>query len=70
MPLIIAPVNIELTIKKILVNEKLKQHLESLGIIKNEKILILANNGGNLVCLIKNSKVALDKDVATKILVA
>ncbi len=70
MPIIIAPLNTELTIIKVLVDSKLKQHLESLGIIKNSKLKIIANTNGNVVCLIKDNKIALDKDVASKILVA
>lgn len=70
MPLIIAPINTELTIIKLLVDSKLKQHLESLGILTNSKLKIISNSNGNVVCLVKDNKIALDKNLASKILVA
>lgn len=70
MPLIIAPLNQELRIIKVLVDPKLKKHLESLGIVVNEKINILSKSNGSVVLVIKEGRIALDKDIATKILVA
>lgn len=70
MPLIIAPLNKELKIIKILTDEKTKKHLESLGITINSIITILQQTGGNVICKIKEGRLALDCDIATKILVA
>lgn len=70
MPLIIAPMNVDLKIKKILVDDKLKKHLESLGITIDSTIRIIDNVGGNLVIIVKNVRLALDKGIASKILVA
>lgn len=70
MPLIIAPINNELRIIKILADLKLKKHLESLGIAVNERITILTQTHGSVICVIKEGRLALDKDVAMKILVA
>lgn len=70
MPLVIAPINCELRIIKVLANEKLKKHLESLGIVANEKLTIISKASGNVICIIKEGRLALDKDIATKILVA
>lgn len=70
MPLIIAPLDKELRIIKILANEKIKKHLESLGITINSVITILQQNGGNVICKVKEGRLALDRDIATKILVA
>ena len=48
MPLIIAPLNVVLTIVKILLDDKTKKHLESLGITIDSKITLLDNVGGML----------------------
>ncbi len=69
MPIVFAPFNTELTIIKILADETLKKHLESLGIVVNQKIEVLSNASGSLICLIKDSRVALDRNLSTKILV-
>lgn len=70
MPIIYAPVDKEFTIIKILANEKLKKHLEDLGIIPNAKITLLSANGGNVIMLVKGIRLALDKLTASKILIA
>ncbi len=70
MPLIIAPENKELTIIKILAEDKIKKHLESLGIVVNSKITILNQSGGNVICKVCEGKIALDRSLATKIIVA
>jgi len=70
MPLVIAPVNCELKIIKVLVDDKVKKHLESLGIVINEKITLLSKTNGSVICVIKDGRLALDKNIATKILVA
>ena len=70
MPLIIAPINNQFKIVKILLDHKTKKHLESLGIVVNETITVLSKTNGNVICIIKEGRLALDKDIATKILVA
>ena len=70
MPLTIAPIEQELRIVKVLAVDKLKAHLADLGICVNEKIKILAKASGNLICIVKEGRIALDPEVASKILVA
>ncbi len=70
MPIVIAPVNRELRIVRIAADEKLKKHLESLGITINGAITVLSASGGSVVCKIKDGRVALDRDLSTKIFVA
>ncbi len=69
MPLVIAPQNVELTIIKILVEDKDKKHFESLGISINQKITVLSNNNGSVILKIKEGRLALDRNIATKIIV-
>jgi len=70
MPLIVAPIGRELRIVRILTDEKTKKHLESLGITLSSKISILSQSGGSVICMIKDGRLALDRVLATKILVA
>lgn len=70
MPLVIAPINIDLKVVRILTDDKVKKHLESLGITIDSKIKILSQSGGSTICMVKNGRLALDSNIATKILVA
>ena len=69
MPIVIAPLNRELKIVRISADEKLKKHLESLGITINGAITVLSASGGSVVCKIKDGRVALDGNLSTKIFV-
>ena len=53
MPLIFAPIGRELRIVKILTDEKIKKHLESLGIAIDSNISIISQSGGSVICHIK-----------------
>ncbi len=70
MPLVIAPMNRELKIIKILAEDKVKKHLESLGITVNSFITVLSQSNGNVICKVKEGRLALDKNIAVKIVVA
>lgn len=70
MPIMLAPLNEEVRVVKILANEKIKKHLESLGILVNAKLTVLSSVNGGVVVAIKDGRLALDHDVASKILVA
>lgn len=70
MPLVIAPMNVDLIIKKVIVDTKVKKHLESLGLTMNSTIRIMENTKGNLIVKVKNVRFAVDKEIAGKIFVA
>ena len=70
MPLVIAPLNIDLRVVKILADEKIKKHLENLGITIDSTIMVLSSQKGSVILKIKEGRLALDKDLATKIIVA
>lgn len=69
MPLVFAPTNTNLTIIKILADDKLKKHLESLGILVDGQIVVLSASGGSVVVKIKDGRIALDGDLSSKIFV-
>ncbi len=70
MPIVIAPLNQELKIVRIAADEKIKKHLESLGITINGTITVLSSSGGSVVCKIKDGRIALDQDLSAGIFVA
>lgn len=69
MPLIIAPLNVVLKVIKILLDDKTKKHLESLGITIDSEIKVLECSGGSVIIAVKDGRLALDSNIATKILV-
>ncbi len=70
MPIILAPLNKELRILRVMTDEKTKKHLENLGVTQNGTLTVLSAGGGAVVCKIKEGRVALDSNISTKILVA
>ena len=70
MPIIIAPTDTKLRIVKILADEKTKRHLESLGVVANGDITVISSRGGNVICVVKGVRLALNRETASKILVA
>ena len=70
MPIVLAPLNKTITIRSVLVEEKTKKHLESLGITPGREIVVLQITGGNVIVQVGNSRFALDRSVAMKILIS
>lgn len=70
MPIAIAPHNTELEVKRIGADEKIKKHLHELGICEGSKITLLSSAGGNVIVVVKEGRLCLDKNLAGKILVA
>lgn len=69
MPVVVAPIGKKLRVIKILTDFKTKKHLESLGITIDSELSVLSESGGSIILLIKDGRLALDKVLATKILV-
>lgn len=69
MPIVLAPAYKNLVITKLLVDEKIKRHLENLGITVNSEIEVLSSSGGSLICRVRDGRLALDKQMATRIFV-
>ena len=52
------------------VDEKIKRHLENLGISVNSELEVLSVSGGSVIVRVKDGRLALDRDMATRIFVA
>lgn len=68
MPLPIAPVGEELIVKKILLGERERRHFEGLGIAVGAQLQLLSSEGAVIV-RVKDGRLALNRDVAMKIIV-
>ena len=70
MPIALAPTNTEMKVVRVLLDEKTKKHLESLGILVNSQITVISSVNGGVVVAVKEGRLALDRSIASKILVA
>lgn len=70
MPITIAPKGCELRVRKVGTDDKVKKHLMEMGITEGSTITLLSSVGGNVILLVKESRLCLDRGLAGKILVA
>ena len=69
MPLTMAEMGQEMSIKKINGRYKTKKFLESLGFVVGEKVSVISNLGGNVILNVKDTRIALDEDMARRIMI-
>lgn len=70
MPIAFAPAGAELEVRKVGAEEKVKKHLQELGVTVGSKITLISSSGGNVIVIVKEGRLCLDKTLAGKILVA
>lgn len=69
MPLAIAKAGEPCIIKKIGGKEETRLFLEKLGFVVGGEVTVISEVGGNLIVNVKESRVAIGKEMANKILV-
>jgi ferrous iron transport protein A len=69
MPLTIAGVGETVTIRKITGRDELRQHLAELGFVVNSEITVVSEMAGNLILQVKDSRIALNKAMANRIMI-
>ena len=69
MPLTMAKAGETVTIKKITGKDEVRQHLAELGFVMGERVTVVSKMGGNLICAVKDSRVALSQSMAMRVLV-
>lgn len=69
MPLTFAPIGEESIIRKVCGNPEVKKHLESLGFVPGGNVTVITAAGGNIIVSIKESRVAVSKEMAQKIMI-
>ena len=69
MPLGMANVGDVNIIKKINGRDEVRQHLAELGFVVGTEVTVVSELGGNLILSVKDSRIALDKTMAMRIMV-
>lgn len=69
MPLSMVGTGQEMQIRKINGKDDTKRFLESLGFVVGGSIHVVSENQGNLVVSVKDSRVAISREMANKIMV-
>ena len=69
MPLTMAKAGEPNVIKKVGGKEETKRFLENLGFVTGGLVTVVSEIGGNMIVNVKDSRVAIGKDMANKIMV-
>ena len=69
MPLTLAEVGEENIIIKIGGKQEIKSHLENLGFVVGGAVTIVNTIGGNVIVNVKESRIAISKEMAQKIMI-
>lgn len=69
LPLTMANIGEENIIRRVTGNEETKRFLENLGFVIGTTITVLSAVGGNVIVCVKDSRVAINADMARHIMV-
>ena len=69
MPLILADPGEEAVIKKVGGSPEMKKHLEDMGFTAGGTVTVMNTIGGNLIVKVRESRVAISREMAAKIFV-
>ena len=69
LPLGFADMNEELIIRKVSGTPEVKKHLENLGFVPGHAVMILNRVAGDLIVKVKESRIAINEEMARKIMV-
>ena len=69
MPLTLANTGEENMILKVGGNAEVKRHLEDLGFVAGANVTVVSSLSGNLIVNVKDSRIAISKEMAGKVLV-
>ena len=69
MPLTMAKSGERVTVRKITGKDEIRQHLADLGFVVDSDITVVSEIAGNLIVQVKDSRIALDKSMANRIMI-
>ena len=69
MPLLLAGVGEDNIIRKVGGNQETKKHLEDLGFVVGGTVTVVSEIAGNLMVKVKDSRVAISREMAGKIMI-
>lgn len=68
MPISMAKPGETVTIRKITGRDEVRQHLAELGFVVDSTVTVVSQIAGNLILQVRDSRVALDRSMANRIL--
>ena len=69
MPLTMANPGQTVVIRKITGRDEVRQHLAELGFVVDSCVTVVSVLGGNLICQVKDSRIALDRTLANRVMI-
>lgn len=69
MPLTMAQTGVENQIKKIGGKDEVRRFLEKLGFVVGGDVTVISENNGNVIVNVKNTRVAISREMANKIMI-
>jgi len=69
MPLTMAKSGERVTVRKITGKDEIRQHLAELGFVVDSDITVVSEIAGNLIVQVKESRLALDRTMANRIMI-
>jgi len=69
MPLTMARNGERVMIRKITGKDEVRQHLAELGFVVDGEVTIISEISGNLILQVKDSRIAVDKSMANRIMI-
>ena len=69
MPLLLSTPGEENIIRKVGGNPETKKHLEDMGFVVGGTVTVVSTIGGNLIVKVKDSRVAISREMAGKIMI-
>ena len=69
MPLTLAKAGETVVIRKISGRDEVRQHLSELGFVVDAPVTLINEINGNMILRVKDSRVALNKDMAARIMI-
>ena len=69
MPLTMAKTGETVTIRTISGKNEMSQHLAELGFVVDSDVTVVSEIAGNLILQVKDSRIALDKTMANRIMI-
>ena len=69
MPLTLANIGEENMIRRVGGKQEVKKHLEALGFVAGSRVTVISMLGGNVIVNVKESRVAVSREMAQKIMV-
>ncbi len=69
MPIFLAAIEEELTVTHVHGHDEVTRHLRDLGIVAGAKVRLLSKQGRSVIVALGGSRIALDPDLASRIMV-